>query len=413
MKKKIVIVGAGITGIVIAKILSSKNFKIHLYEKNLKIGGVMRDFEIENKSFLIGPQFLDHETDWVKLFFNETELKKKFIFFDEDAYSYTDLFEKHQIKSNTNQPMVNYKIKDIKLNNKIKIFEKKKSKSLKDRLELYPKKISKKLLEWSRNFTNEIHLLDESTSKIYGKRVVFKKNTKELYKLKKNKTFNEIYGKTSEIRAKFILPKEGYNKFFNEISEKLTDSNVKLITNSRLKIDENRDLFNYNKRIKYDYIIWTGNPIPLLESYNKKIDNKILKVQIYFAKIKNINNINCTYINVYSLKTKIFRIYIYKKGNDTQMSVETFFSRLNEDKDIFEQAIKILKKLNYKIIIDSKIYKKSEIRHIFLTKKDLVIFKKFKKILPKNLIDGMWEKNLDRDQKLSLYPNYILDRIKI
>ena len=33
MKKKIAIVGAGITGIVIAKILSSKNFKIDLFEE--------------------------------------------------------------------------------------------------------------------------------------------------------------------------------------------------------------------------------------------------------------------------------------------------------------------------------------------------------------------------------------------
>ena len=48
----------------------------------------------------------------------------------------------------------------------------------------------------------------------------------------------------------------------------------------------------------------------------------------------------------------------------------------------------------------------------FLTKKDLFVFKKFKKILPKNLIDGLWEKNLDREKKLSLYPNYILDNIQ-
>ena len=49
---------------------------------------------------------------------------------------------------------------------------KKKSKSLKDRIDLYPKKISKELIEWSKNFTNEIHLLDESTSK-YLERELF------------------------------------------------------------------------------------------------------------------------------------------------------------------------------------------------------------------------------------------------
>lgn len=412
MKKKVVIVGAGITGIVVAKILSSKNFRIYLFEKNSLIGGVMRDFEIENESFFIGPQFLDNGTDWIKLFYNKNELKKKFNFIKEDVYSYTDLFEKHKIKHNTNQPIINYNIKDIRLSDKIKIFGKKRNKSLEDRLDLYPKEISKKLIEWSKNFTNKIHLLDQSTSKIYGKRVVFENNTNELNKLKQNKIFNEIYGKTSESRAKFILPKDGYNNFFKQLSNKLSKSNIKLITNSKLKINKNGELFNHNKKIKYDYTIWTGNPIPLLKSFDKKIDNEILKVQIYFVRIKNINKISCTYINVYSLKTKIFRIYIYKKGDYTQMSIETFFDKSNIDKEIFEQAKKILKKLNYKIVIDSKIFKKSEIRHIFLTKKDLLVFKKFKKILPKNLIDGLWEKNLDREQKLSLYPNYILDSIQ-
>ena len=75
MKKKIAIVGAGITGIVIAKILSSKNFKIDLFEKNSQIGGVMRDYEVENNSFFIGPNF--RLLSWLgKLFFNNIELKK-------------------------------------------------------------------------------------------------------------------------------------------------------------------------------------------------------------------------------------------------------------------------------------------------------------------------------------------------
>ena len=39
----------------------------------------MRDYEVENNSFFIGPQFLDYSADWVKLFFNNIELKKNLI----------------------------------------------------------------------------------------------------------------------------------------------------------------------------------------------------------------------------------------------------------------------------------------------------------------------------------------------
>ena len=49
---------------------------------------------------------------------------------------------------------------------------KKRSKSLKDRIDLYPKKISK-LIEWSKNFTNEIHLLDSIS--IFGRERLFRK----------------------------------------------------------------------------------------------------------------------------------------------------------------------------------------------------------------------------------------------
>ena len=43
MKQKIAIIGAGITGLSIAKYLSKKNYDITIYEKKSEIGGVMRD----------------------------------------------------------------------------------------------------------------------------------------------------------------------------------------------------------------------------------------------------------------------------------------------------------------------------------------------------------------------------------
>ena len=41
MKKKIAIIGAGITGLTLAKYLSKKNYDISIYEKSSEIGGVM------------------------------------------------------------------------------------------------------------------------------------------------------------------------------------------------------------------------------------------------------------------------------------------------------------------------------------------------------------------------------------
>ena len=51
MKQKIVIIGAGITGLSIAKYLSDKNYDITIYEKKSEIGGVMRDI-LENQKLI-------------------------------------------------------------------------------------------------------------------------------------------------------------------------------------------------------------------------------------------------------------------------------------------------------------------------------------------------------------------------
>ena len=185
MKQKIAIIGAGITGLSIAKYLSKKNYDITIYEKKSEIGGVMRDILEDQEIYFKGPQFLNAESIWLKSFFNDKDIKNKFLSFKEQLYSYTDIFGKAVIKKNTNQPLISFDIRKINSNNKTIKIKTIKNFSLKDRLTLYPRKISEKLEKWIFNFSNEIDKLDQSACKMYGSRVVFQRNYKELDELKK------------------------------------------------------------------------------------------------------------------------------------------------------------------------------------------------------------------------------------
>ena len=210
MKKKIAIIGAGITGLSIAKYLSNKNYETTIYEKKTEIGW-MRDINENNEIYFKGPQFLDTKSEWFKSFFKNNNLKKKFLSFNEQLYSYTEIFEKIDLKKNTNQPLIPFDIKNISLNNKIIKKKTISSLSLKERLNLYPKKISEKLEKWICNFSKEINELDQSACKMYGSRVVFRKNYKKLDKLKKNKILNAIYGKVKI--QNYLQSKYGFNNF--------------------------------------------------------------------------------------------------------------------------------------------------------------------------------------------------------
>ena len=162
-----------------------------------------------------------------------------------------------------------------------------------------------------------------------------------------------------------------------------------------------------DKNLNYNYLIWTANPIPLLQVYNEKIDNKVLRVKIFLSKIKKIENLKPIYINVYSLKSKIFRIYLYNQNNFSKISIEVFNNRNNDKNKILDQAKKVLEKLKINVNFVGKLIEKNEVRHIFLTQNDIKIFNKFKKKKPLNLIDGIWEQDLDREQKLSFFNDYV------
>ncbi len=408
MKQKIAIIGAGITGLSIAKYLSKKNYDITIYEKKSEIGGVMRDILEDQEIYFKGPQFLNAESIWLKSFFNDKDIKNKFLSFKEQLYSYTDIFGKAVIKKNTNQPLISFDIRKINSNNKTIKIKTIKNFSLKDRLTLYPRKISEKLEKWIFNFSNEIDKLDQSACKMYGSRVVFQRNYKELDELKKNKILNVIYGKVPKNTKSLIIPKNGFNKFFDEIEKILKRNGVKILKNVTLKSDKEKKNFYFDdKNLNYNYLIWTANPIPLLQVYNEKIDNKVLRVKIFLSKIKKIENLKPIYINVYSLKSKIFRIYLYNQNNFSKISIEVFNNRNNDKNKILDQAKKVLEKLKINVNFVGKLIEKNEVRHIFLTQNDIKIFNKFKKKKPLNLIDGIWEQDLDREQKLSFFNDYV------
>ena len=150
------------------------------------------------------------------------------------------------------------------------------------------------------------------------------------------------------------------------------------------------------------------NPIPLLgELGYGNFDNPVIRAKVYCANIKFRKKYSSQnfYIQVFSKKTNIFRIYIYKLKNKFKITIETFIKKKFEQLDKVV-LIKILKKFKIKIDILDAFTEKKEIRHALITKSDCNKFLKFEnEYKNKKIIGGGWHL-FSRDKKI----DYIMSK---
>ena len=91
------------------------------------------------------------------------------------------------------------------------------------------------------------------------------------------------------------------------------------------------------------------------------------------------------YIQVYSNKDKILRIYIYQIGQSINCTVEAFYN--STQSEIEYSLNKILEQFNIMVKLDLK-YISSQIRHLFYTIDDKKVFDDF---YHQNVINGAWD----------------------
>ena len=415
---KLSIIGGGISGCISAYLLSELGHEVSLFEKQDKLGGVIKDIKDKNDIFFNGPHYLSQKSFWLKKLrkdkllnnalheFNGSYLQKK----DKvNVYkSYVDLFDREEVNNLFAQPFTSLKFKKLNL--------KKRNELLKNRLSNYQKNIKKPIENWCKRFSPHYPNLHKSCAEIMSiTRVFFSRDEKKLKILKKkNVIADNILGLPMLASDRiFCVPKDGYDDFFEKL-EKLLIKKINLNLNSKIKIikknNNSLSLLNHNKLIISDKIIWAANPIPLMNTLKfSKFDNPIVRTKIYCANIKFENETadKNFYIQVFSEKSNIFRIYVYKIQNKLKITIETIM----EDKDN-KLNTKFLKtlflKFKMKIKFIGKFIEKKEIRHILITQSDHNKFLKFeKKFKNTNIIGGGWHL-FGKDNKI----NYIMNQFE-
>ncbi len=390
-KKKVSIVGSGITGLSAALIFLKKDMEVEIFEKGDLEGGIIQDISVDKKNYLSGCQYLSTESFWYK---NVPQKIKRLLRLEDVNYmSYCDLF------NNKDKCLDNFA--DVHIDRKIRLskLKTKQIENLYDKLSLFPDTISKVLENWSNRFKVDLKKLtpDSHRNGYMFSRIFLKKNN-EIKRLKNsNKIVDDLYGipRAKNFVLKGLLPVKGYNEFFKEFSKYLKEKKINInLKTPVVPIWKEKKIFlkSKGKLIESDYVLWTGNPVSLIKEFNNSLlesANMKLRNMTFKANGKISTDF---YIQVYTKKSSILRLFVYKKNKNLFCSVEC----LNESEDfkkIKKDANIILKSFNKKIcLVGDKIFDITQKRYSVLSIKDYKILRDFKnKILDTNLIPSPWE----------------------
>ena len=393
MKKKIIIVGGGITGLITAYYLKIKGYKdISIYEIKKNLGGILNDKILEKDFFFSSCQYLEVNSDWYK--YIPSVLKKNQLYeFKHQYSSYTEDKNSINFTKDFAGPSFNHEPNFNNVDYK---------KDLLSRLNVYSENTKKFVKKWLDSINIDLEKLTSESS--YGlalRRIYFKNNKKLISKKKFLKIFDETYGlKRQELNLNLLkaaLPIKGYNNFFEEFEKILTLNQIRIFKRKPIKVsylDKKLKIFSENTEIKYDYLLWSGNPTSIIKNVLKKnLDSFNIKSLNLFFLIKNIK-IKTNYVQYFSLNSKINRIFFYESNKNTKITVECFDHKFQKN-EIISHIIKILNYLKIKVDIKNIVFLGQENYKIYniLSCSDKKILKEFKSYHKEfNMINCGWEK---------------------
>lgn len=402
--KKIIIIGGGISGCIAAYYLSSKGHNVEIYEKSKNIGGIMRDYQFGNDIFFSGPHYLHSDSFWTKDLLKNKTTKKLLKKINYSFGSYTDLFDETVFSRDFAHPTIKTKFKGIKKRKNV-------SKTLFDRFKFYQNTISKELIGWCKNFTpnfKNIHVNCKDVMAIG--RLYFQNDHKKIIALKnKNIICDNLLGipNTNYKVIEPIIPKKGYNFFFSKFKTFLERKKITINLDSSIKIkkiNNKAKLICKGKELKADHFIWCANPVPLfLFLKDTKIDNPFTKAYLAFSNVKkNPNKVKDIYIQIFSKKNYLTRIYIYEINGKTKVTIEGLNPKNNVNSlQIMKFTRKLLKKIDPKLVLSNEMKLKNIVKHNLFTVNDYNSFIEYdKKFQNSKIISGAWHINT-REKKIN------------
>ena len=393
MRKKIIIIGGGVAGIIASILLQKKFGNVYLIEQGKKIGGLFCSRTFKNGlTFDHGSHFFKatgiSEID--KIITKGIDKKKWNILGNLKAGSF------FKSKLNSNSPFIdtrllNKKIYKKGINEILKIKKnKKKTKNLQEQiLTSFGKTFTKHIFEpviKKKSFKCNLRDLDINTHYHFGLGKILAFNSNESKKIKKNKIYDSKFSfhsyKEGQSKLSSYYPKKGGSEEWIKLLRKqLVRLGVKIITNTKVNIISHKNkkfnsiILNNGKKISCSKIFWTIHPGMFLKlsniSLKKNFQKKIKKVYTTLHHIAFDRNFltDVYYIQCYDPKLSTYRVTLYPNANNPNVNI---LKPLNfKKKKLFHLTVEVIssevpqiklleKKNNFRTLFDENNFKKSQ-----------------------------------------------------
>lgn len=335
MRKKIIIIGSGVAGI-IASILLQKRFgNVCLVEQEKKIGGLFCSKTFKNGlTFDYGSHFIKAtgipELD--KIITKGMDKKKWNILGNLKGGGF------FKSKLNSNSPFVDTRLLNKKIYKKgikeiLKIKKiKNKTKNLEEQiLNTFGKTFTKHIFEpviKRKSFKCNLNNLDINTHYHFGLGRVLAFNSEESKKIKKNKIYDKKFSfhsyEDGQSQLNSYYPKKGGSEEWIKLLKKqLVKLGVKIITNTKVtkithknkKVDS--IILNDKKKISCSKIFWTIHPGMFLKlsniNFKKNFQKKMKKVYttLHHVAFDRSFLTDVYYIQCYDPKFSTYRVTLY------------------------------------------------------------------------------------------------------
>jgi hypothetical protein len=397
----LVISGAGITGIVSALYCYSCGISCEIHESRSAIGGILRDWMVEDEWYFRDCQYLTPSAAWFRLL-----PQSQLLIFPHNYGSFTDLWGDTCAFRGFAGPVYSLKSLPVQLREAP-------ARSLVDRLNIYPEIIAQPLIQWVKRFSICPEIIHSSGAVgLQISRIFPLHFTQLIHSLKAvNILADELYGLPREYfglePAMAALPRSGFTKLFKDIQYLLVEKKMQLELKSTIKPDSLcYSNYSENTGCHLPAVVWTGNPSPLIKyATGQDLDAVCFKMRNVVAKWISHRFQAPFYIQVFSKCHPITRIFVYMN----KATIECFYDG-SSISDVILSALEILRAFHGCIQYPDEAYEFMEYRHFLCSIKDYLCIDHFlKRPRYTRLIPSPWHV-YGRDSKIQHVLNLLANR---
>lgn len=337
---KVAVIGGGYTGCMAAFHAHTLGAQVSLYEVESELGGVLRDVVFEGKNFFNACQYLRNQA----YDFEDVSFSEHLIQFDHHYGSLTRLGNKHaRLVDDCAQPVLDGEA--VLSNNPVV------NQSAWERLLAYGSR-SADLIRWASRFGSLNQLDYRCLVPMQLSRVYFAEDPCLDEKKNKDPLADELLALPRRLRTPessietAFLPNKGFNKFFANLKETLINIGVSVNTDTPVKLQRSEDvvsLTSRGERLKFDKVVWTANPIPLLSRIsNVKLTTPSIPMKLIVGEFSTSLAVVPYYWQIFDVDISVTRVYVYELEGRSCFSVEAFAGDSDEKtlmdvKSVFDQ----------------------------------------------------------------------------